>query len=119
MGREVAEPQAASAPDSGELRTAVEQARAEFGLPAGGNAPEQPTHLNPKHSAPSGKRRLVAVVRPPEIEAARSQLPIVGMEQEIVEAVLEHDVVVLSGETGCGKTTQVTASPHQTLNHKP
>ena len=50
----------------------------------------------------------MAVERPPEIEAARSQLPIIGMEQEVVEAVLENDVVVLSGETGCGKTTQVT-----------
>ena len=38
-----------------------------------------------------------------------------GMEQEIVEAVQQHDVVVLCGETGCGKTTQARPtglSPH-------
>ena len=28
--------------------------------------------------------------------------------QEVMEAVTTHDVVVLCGETGCGKTTQVS-----------
>ncbi|KAK9798902.1 hypothetical protein WJX73_005276 [Symbiochloris irregularis] len=49
----------------------------------------------------------VAVRRTPEIVEARSGLPIMGMEQEVVETVGQHDVVVLCGETGCGKTTQV------------
>jgi hypothetical protein len=44
------------------------------------------------------------------VEEARSGLPIIGMEQEIVEAIAENDVVVLCGETGCGKTTQVCTS---------
>lgn len=47
------------------------------------------------------------VKRRPDIEAVRLELPISGMEQEIMEAILQHDVVVLCGETGCGKTTQV------------
>lgn len=59
----------------------------------------------------SGRNRLVAVERQANIEEARMQLPILGMEQEVVEAILENDVVVLSGETGCGKTTQVIALP--------
>jgi HrpA-like RNA helicase len=29
------------------------------------------------------------------------------MEQEIMEAIYENSVVILCGETGCGKTTQV------------
>jgi ATP-dependent RNA helicase DHX37/DHR1 len=39
--------------------------------------------------------------------AAREGLPILGMEQEVMEAVAGADVVLLCGETGCGKTTQV------------
>lgn len=35
------------------------------------------------------------------------KLPVCGMEQEIVEQIMENDVVILSGETGSGKTTQV------------
>ena len=50
---------------------------------------------------------VVHVTRPPQVEAQRLKLPIVGMEQEIMEAVHEHAIVLLCGETGCGKTTQV------------
>ena len=46
-----------------------------------------------------------------QVTQARMGLPIIGMEQEIVETVNEHDVVVLCGETGCGKTTQVREPP--------
>ena len=56
---------------------------------------------------PSGPPRVVLVQRTAEIEAVRTNLPIVGMEQEIMEAISENDVLVLCGETGCGKTTQV------------
>jgi HrpA-like RNA helicase len=34
-------------------------------------------------------------------------LPVCGMEQEIVEMINENDVVILCGETGSGKSTQV------------
>ncbi|KAF7078834.1 hypothetical protein CFC21_083196 [Triticum aestivum] len=50
---------------------------------------------------------VVPVSRPQEVEKARRDLPIIMMEQEIMEAVYENSVVILCGETGCGKTTQV------------
>ena len=50
---------------------------------------------------------FVPVFRTPEIQAARLNLPITSEEQSIVEAINENDVVVLAGETGSGKTTQV------------
>ncbi len=39
--------------------------------------------------------------------AGRSKLPILAQEQEIMEAITHHDVVIVCGETGSGKTTQV------------
>ena len=44
--------------------------------------------------------------RPEHIQEARSGLPVLGMEQEIMEAIANHDVCLLCGETGSGKTTQ-------------
>ena len=38
---------------------------------------------------------------------ARTELPVVRLEQEIMEAIYDHDVVFVAGETGSGKTTQV------------
>jgi ATP-dependent RNA helicase DHX37/DHR1 len=51
--------------------------------------------------------KAVEVKRPPDIENARVLLPIVAEEQPIVEAVWLNPVVILCGETGSGKTTQV------------
>jgi ATP-dependent helicase HrpA len=40
----------------------------------------------------------------PEIDA---ELPIFERQQEIIEAIQQHQVVVISGETGSGKSTQI------------
>ena len=37
----------------------------------------------------------------------REKLPSYKMRKEIIETVRGNQVVVISGETGCGKTTQV------------
>ena len=49
----------------------------------------------------------ITVNRPPEVEEARLLLPIVTEEHPIMEAVLLNAVVIICGETGSGKTTQV------------
>jgi ATP-dependent RNA helicase DHX37/DHR1 len=53
------------------------------------------------------KAYSVSVERPPEIQEARLQLPVVAEEQKIMEAIHNNDVVVVWGATGSGKTTQV------------
>ncbi|XP_024370812.1 ATP-dependent RNA helicase DEAH13 isoform X2 [Physcomitrium patens] len=65
--------------------------------------------LNTQAEKADLKLRKVAVPisRPEDVERGRENLPIVMMEQEIVEAISENDVVIVCGETGCGKTTQV------------
>ncbi|KAF8044753.1 hypothetical protein N665_7039s0001, partial [Sinapis alba] len=50
---------------------------------------------------------VVHVSRPAEVEQTRKNLPIIMMEQEIMEAINYHPTVIISGRTGCGKTTQV------------
>lgn len=37
----------------------------------------------------------------------REQLPVYYMKGQIMEAINEHPVIIIRGNTGCGKTTQV------------
>lgn len=61
-----------------------------------------------KRTGPStDARKVVAVTRRPGVDDARLLLPIVTEEQPIMEAILLNPVVVICGETGSGKTTQV------------
>ncbi|KAH1263618.1 DExH-box ATP-dependent RNA helicase DExH6 [Glycine max] len=49
-----------------------------------------------------------------QIIEGRSKLPIVSYKDSITSTVESHQVVLISGETGCGKTTQV---PQFILDH--
>jgi len=49
----------------------------------------------------------VHVERTEAIQESRSNLPILQREQEIMEAIHKNPVVVVKGETGSGKTTQL------------
>lgn len=56
--------------------------------------------------AASQARRAARAARVPEIRIDES-LPIAAKAEEIVELIRKHQVVVLAGETGSGKTTQL------------
>jgi HrpA-like RNA helicase len=64
-------------------------------------------------------KRLTVDEKRKEIERMRSQLPITMMEQELVEAVNSHDVVVVVGATGSGKTTQTPQFLYEAGMHLP
>ncbi|KAL9130108.1 MAG: hypothetical protein Q9217_001624 [Psora testacea] len=49
----------------------------------------------------------VTILRSASIQRARLQLPIVAEEQRIMDAIHNNPTVVIAGETGSGKTTQV------------
>ncbi|QLQ78088.1 hypothetical protein HG537_0A03350 [Torulaspora globosa] len=53
------------------------------------------------------KAFYVEVTRPAEIQEIRMKLPVFGEEHKIMEAVHHNDVIIICGETGSGKTTQV------------
>ncbi|WP_410055458.1 ATP-dependent RNA helicase HrpA [Phycicoccus sp. M110.8] len=57
--------------------------------------PRQPRHPRPRRAIP------VPELRYPE------QLPVVARKDDIAAAIRDHQVVVIAGETGSGKTTQL------------
>lgn len=72
-------------------------------------APEQdplPMELQPTENT-KRKAFSVSVTRTAEIEEARLKLPVVSEEQKLMEAIHNHNIVVICGATGSGKTTQV------------
>lgn len=56
---------------------------------------------------PSHSAIFVPVNRKTEMQEARLKLPVIAEEQAIMEAIAENPVVIIAGETGSGKTTQV------------
>ncbi|OQR78157.1 putative ATP-dependent RNA helicase kurz-like [Tropilaelaps mercedesae] len=59
------------------------------------------------HLKPRRVKQSVVLKRPDEVCEHRSNLPIIAMEQEIMETIETNPVTVICGETGSGKTTQV------------
>ncbi|KAL3270549.1 hypothetical protein HHI36_021087 [Cryptolaemus montrouzieri] len=49
----------------------------------------------------------VDVIRDPQIQTARLKLPILAEEQQIMEVINSNSIIIVSGETGSGKTTQI------------
>ena len=42
-----------------------------------------------------------------EMERTRAKLPAFNQRDELIDAIQRSQVLVVSGETGCGKTTQL------------
>uniref|UniRef100_A0A8C2RDM9 Activating signal cointegrator 1 complex subunit 3 n=1 Tax=Capra hircus TaxID=9925 RepID=A0A8C2RDM9_CAPHI len=61
----------------------------------------------PPAATPAAPAIFIPVNRSPEMQEERLKLPILAEEQVIMEAVAEHPIVIVCGETGSGKTTQV------------
>ena len=56
-----------------------------------------------------GGARIPPVAQSAPCARLREALPVYGYKQELLDAIRNNQVVVIEGETGCGKTTQV---PH-------
>lgn len=56
-------------------------------------------------SAPQAARAASPQLQ--QLAADRTRLPITPFREEIISAVANNQVVIIAGETGCGKTTQV------------
>ncbi|KAK9762360.1 putative ATP-dependent RNA helicase DHR1 [Basidiobolus ranarum] len=61
----------------------------------------------PKEVVPARPAYYRIVNRNPDIQTARLQLPVCSEEQVIMEAISDNSVIVICGETGSGKTTQL------------
>lgn len=85
---------------------ATKQGHGCFGM-GQGSAHERPTVDFTRTSCSQTAPSVVHVLRPNEVENKRKDLPIIMMEQEIMEAINFNSAVIVCGETGCGKTTQV------------
>ncbi|EHH66832.1 hypothetical protein EGM_03889 [Macaca fascicularis] len=75
--------------------------------PAGMPVPPPPAAAPPLPRALAKPAVFIPVNRSLEMQEERLKLPILSEEQVIMEAVAEHPIVIVCGETGSGKTTQV------------
>ncbi|PKU35373.1 hypothetical protein llap_14324 [Limosa lapponica baueri] len=88
----------ADKPEEGMKKTVADQQPA---------APTAPVCQAASTKPPCKPAVFIPVDRSPEIEEARLKLPILAEEQVIMEAISENPIVIICGETGSGKTTQV------------
>jgi ATP-dependent helicase HrpA len=76
--------------------------------PAASEVPARaPRTARPDHARPESARRAAVPPNPvPPIEFPAA-LPVSARREEIARAIRDHQVVIVSGETGSGKTTQL------------
>ena len=76
-------------------------------LPRRASSTSPPPESIPAPSATPKSASYVTVNRPEDIQLSRLSLPIVALEQPIMETISANSIVVICGATGSGKTTQV------------
>lgn len=86
-------------------KTEEEKPEIEKSRPVQSEEEKKPAKTKPKQ--PPQPAIFVLVDRLQEVVDSRSKLPIIGEEHTIVECIRYNDVVIVSGETGSGKTTQI------------
>ena len=64
-------------------------------------------HQPPGQKLTGPKLSFVAVTRSDQVQDDRLALPILSEEANILESIASNDVVIICGETGSGKTTQL------------
>jgi len=62
--------------------------------------------INPKEPTKS-QRKVKEIQRPEDVKASRYELPVAGMEFEVMDAIRNNEVTIICSETGSGKSTQV------------
>ena len=74
------------------------------------------TQQSKPRAAPRSRINLSGAVHPrlKEMQRKRAELPAAVERSTILDAIDQHNVVVISGDTGCGKSTQV---PQFVLEH--
>jgi len=72
--------------------------------PAGPRPPRPPREGRPRAEAAARPRRVATPLPPLTFPEA---LPVSARREEIAQALRDHQVVIVSGETGSGKTTQL------------
>ncbi|MEX3932595.1 ATP-dependent RNA helicase HrpA [Paraburkholderia phymatum] len=111
---------AAATKDAGAARDRAKsgahgQPRAQGGKHAGGQQNERP-HAKPNdkpndkpRTGPREPRKPARIIEPNPIPPITfpEALPVSGRREEIARAIAGHQVVIVSGETGSGKTTQL------------
>lgn len=48
-----------------------------------------------------------------DIEETKKSLPVYPFRDDLIQAVKEHQVLIIEGETGSGKTTQIPQYLHE------
>lgn len=50
------------------------------------------------------------------IEETQKSLPVYPFKQDLIDAIREHQVLIIEGETGSGKTTQIPQFLHHAVS---